>query len=78
MPISAVADSGPASPGSRTVIDSIREYDPELAQKILDEMFVFENLLDLDDRGIPATWPWPFEDFRAAMAAPDLAAYDLR
>jgi flagellar motor switch protein FliG len=35
-----------------SVVDSIREYDPELAQKILDEMFVFENLLDLDDRGI--------------------------
>jgi len=34
------------------VIDSVREYDPELAQKILDEMFVFENLLDVDDRGI--------------------------
>ncbi len=32
----------------------------------------------LDDRGIPATWPWPFEEFRAAMAARDLAAYDLR
>lgn len=30
----------------------------------------------LDDRGIPATWPWPFEDFRTAMVAPDLAAYD--
>ncbi|HNM56779.1 MAG TPA: flagellar motor switch protein FliG, partial [Thauera aminoaromatica] len=28
------------------VIDNVREYDPELAQKILDEMFVFENLLD--------------------------------
>ncbi|MDR1708772.1 MAG: flagellar motor switch protein FliG [Candidatus Accumulibacter sp.] len=34
------------------VIDSIREYDPDLAQRILDEMFVFENLLDLDDRAI--------------------------
>ncbi|MFA7269794.1 MAG: flagellar motor switch protein FliG [Sterolibacterium sp.] len=34
------------------VIDSIREYDPDLAQQILDEMFVFENLLDVDDRGI--------------------------
>lgn len=32
----------------------------------------------LDDRGIPATWPWPFEDFRTAMAAPDLTAYELR
>lgn len=34
------------------IIDSIREYDPDLAQKIMDEMFVFENLLDLDDRAI--------------------------
>ena len=33
-------------------LDNVREYDPELAQKILDEMFVFENLLDIDDRGI--------------------------
>ena len=30
----------------------IREVDPDLAQKIQDKMFVFENLLDLDDRGI--------------------------
>ncbi|WP_291994546.1 flagellar motor switch protein FliG [Candidatus Accumulibacter sp. ACC003] len=35
-----------------SVVDSIREYDPDLAQKILDEMFVFENLLELDDRAI--------------------------
>lgn len=35
-----------------SVIDSIREYDPDLAQKILDEMFVFENLNDLDDRSV--------------------------
>ena len=35
-----------------TIMDSVREYDPELAQKILDEMFVFENLMDVDDRGI--------------------------
>ena len=35
-----------------TVLDSIREYDPDLAQNILDEMFVFENLLDLDDRAV--------------------------
>ncbi|MCX8086994.1 MAG: flagellar motor switch protein FliG [Rhodocyclaceae bacterium] len=34
------------------IIDNVREYDPDLAQKILDEMFVFENLLDVDDRGI--------------------------
>lgn len=35
-----------------TVISSVRDYDPELAQKIQDEMFVFENLIDIDDRGI--------------------------
>jgi len=34
------------------VIDNVREYDPDLAQKIIDEMFVFENLMDIDDRGI--------------------------
>ena len=34
------------------IVDSVREYDPDLAQKILDEMFVFENLQDVDDRGI--------------------------
>jgi flagellar motor switch protein FliG len=35
-----------------TVIGAIRESDPELAQKIQDKMFVFENLNDLDDRSI--------------------------
>ena len=40
------------SSAETAVIDSVREYDPELAQKILDEMFVFENLLDIDDRSI--------------------------
>lgn len=34
------------------VLDNVREYDPELAQKILDEMFVFENVLDIDNRGV--------------------------
>jgi cation diffusion facilitator CzcD-associated flavoprotein CzcO len=32
----------------------------------------------LDDRGIPAVWPWSFDRFRQAMAAPDSAAYELR
>ena len=35
-----------------TVIESVKEYDADLAQKILDEMFTFENLLDIEDRGI--------------------------
>jgi flagellar motor switch protein FliG len=36
------------------VIEAVREHDADLAQKIVDEMFVFENLLDVDDRGIQA------------------------
>jgi len=39
-------------PAESAVLDSVREYDPELAQEILDEMFVFENILDIDNRGI--------------------------
>ncbi|MBU1690214.1 MAG: flagellar motor switch protein FliG [Gammaproteobacteria bacterium] len=35
-----------------SIIASVRDYDPELAQKIQDEMFVFENILDIDDRSI--------------------------
>jgi len=30
----------------------------------------------LDDRGIPATWPWTFDRFREEMSAPDLDDYD--
>jgi len=36
------------------VIEAVREFDADLAQRILDEMFVFENLLEVDDRGIQA------------------------
>jgi cation diffusion facilitator CzcD-associated flavoprotein CzcO len=32
----------------------------------------------LDDRGVPASWPWPFGRFREAMSAPDWDAYELR
>jgi len=35
-----------------TAVESIREHDAELAQKILDQMFTFDNLNDLDDRGV--------------------------
>jgi cation diffusion facilitator CzcD-associated flavoprotein CzcO len=31
----------------------------------------------LDDRGIPATWPWTFDRFREEMARPKLEAYRL-
>ena len=35
-----------------SVIEAMRIYDGELAQKIIDEMFLFENLVDVDDRSI--------------------------
>ena len=34
------------------VIDTVRRYSEDLAQRIMDEMFVFENLLEVDDRSI--------------------------
>jgi flagellar motor switch protein FliG len=35
-----------------SIMDNLRGQDEELAQKIEDEMFVFDNLLDVDDKGI--------------------------
>ena len=35
-----------------TVIESIRNHDPDLAQKIMDKMFVFDDLLKLDAKAI--------------------------
>jgi flagellar motor switch protein FliG len=34
------------------VLEAIRDEDADLAQKILDNMYVFEDLLNLDDRSI--------------------------
>jgi len=33
-------------------IEAVREFDHELAQKIIDEMFLFENLVEVEDRSI--------------------------
>lgn len=35
-----------------SVVENVKEHDPDLAQKILDEMFTFDNIMDLDDRAI--------------------------
>jgi flagellar motor switch protein FliG len=35
-----------------SVLANIREHDAELAQKIQDQMFTFDNILDLDDRSV--------------------------
>jgi len=34
------------------IMDSIKETEPDLGQNIEDLMFVFDNLIDVDDRGI--------------------------
>lgn len=34
------------------VLDTIRNYDADLAQKIMDKMFVFDDLVKLDDRSL--------------------------
>ncbi len=41
-----------SSTHEEALIKHVRELDENLAQKILDQMFLFENLLDLEDRSI--------------------------
>lgn len=36
----------------KSVIEAVRNYDSDLAAKIVEEIFVFENLLDVEDRSI--------------------------
>ena len=36
----------------QSTVESIKSFDADLAQKIVDQMFTFDNLLDLDDKGI--------------------------
>ncbi|NTV88041.1 MAG: flagellar motor switch protein FliG, partial [Burkholderiaceae bacterium] len=36
----------------QSAMEYLKSYDPDMAQKIMDEMFVFENILDIEDRGI--------------------------
>jgi flagellar motor switch protein FliG len=35
-----------------SAMEYLKNYDPEMAQKIMDEMFVFENIMEIEDRGI--------------------------
>lgn len=35
-----------------SVMENLKNYDNDMAQRIMDEMFVFDNILDIDDRGI--------------------------
>ncbi|MBL8384870.1 MAG: flagellar motor switch protein FliG [Burkholderiales bacterium] len=42
------------SASETVILDAVRAVDETIAQGIMDEMFVFENLMDVDDRGIQA------------------------
>lgn len=35
-----------------SVLANVRDFDPEIAQRIQDEMFTFDNILELDDRAV--------------------------
>lgn len=35
-----------------SVMEGLKTYDEEMAQKIMDQMFVFDNIMDIDDKGI--------------------------
>ncbi len=35
-----------------TLMEGLKSYDDDMAQKIMDEMFVFDNIMDIDDKGI--------------------------
>jgi flagellar motor switch protein FliG len=34
------------------IMEGLKNYDDDMAQKIMDEMFVFDNIIDIDDKGI--------------------------
>ena len=36
----------------QSVMTNLKNYDADMAQKIMDEMFVFDNIMDIEDRGI--------------------------
>ena len=40
------------SSDEESIVKSLRQQDPDLSSRIEDEMFVFENIADLDDAGI--------------------------
>lgn len=35
-----------------SMMEKLKEYDADMAQRIMDEMFVFDDIIDIDDRGI--------------------------
>ncbi len=40
------------SDNESSAMEHLKNYDPDMAQQIMDQMFVFENILEIEDRGI--------------------------
>lgn len=59
------------------ILDSIGEYDTEMSDGIRDMMFVFDNLVDIDDRGIQVILrEISTETLTLALKAADVAIKD--
>ena len=57
---------------------SSQKFEEERQQAAANTVWVTGcNSWYLDDRGIPAVWPWTFRRFRERMACPDWSAFDL-
>jgi flagellar motor switch protein FliG len=41
-----------SSETEQSVLSNLKNYDSDMAQKIMDEMFVFDNIMDIEDRGV--------------------------
>ncbi len=37
---------------NEAIMEGLKSYDDDMAQRIMDEMFVFDNIIDIDDKGI--------------------------
>jgi len=44
--------NGVGATSEALIVENLRASDPELAEKIMDAMVIFDNIMDIDDRGI--------------------------
>ena len=57
---------------------ALREFEEQRVKAAANTVWVTGcNSWYLDDRGIPAVWPWSFQRFREKMASPDWEAFEM-
>ncbi len=60
-------------------VEATRRFDAERVEAAKNTVWITGcRSWYLDDRGIPAVWPWTFDRFREEMAAPKLGAYEMQ